>query len=75
MKAMVEEQDGWQTVECCQYGQVVKKKVKSFVATSKLTKGKLIKVVIIKEDEKIWVPLMSTNAEQSERAILKQFAN
>ena len=73
MKAMVEDKQGWQTVECCQYGQMVKKQVKSFVATSKLTKGKLIKVVLIKEDEKIWVPLMSTNAEQSEREILESY--
>ena len=30
-------------------------------------------MVLIKEDEKIWVPLMSTNAEQSEREILESY--
>ena len=51
----------------------MKKRVKSFVATSKLTKGKLVKVVVIKEDDKIWVPLMSTNAEQSAVGILESY--
>ena len=73
MKAMVEDDKGWQYVECRQYGQVVKKRVKSFVATSKLTKGKPIKVVLIKEDDKTWVPLMSTNAEQSAVEILESY--
>ena len=55
------------------YGQVVKKQGKSFVATSKLTKGKPIKVMRIKEDDKTWVPLMSTNAEQSAVEILESY--
>ena len=73
MKTMVEDAEGWCDVECRQYGQVVKKRVKCFVATSKLTKGKPIKVVLIKEDEKTWVPLMSTNAEQSAVEILESY--
>jgi len=73
MKAMVEDEEGWQYVECRQYGQVVTKRVKCFVATSKLTRGKPIKVVLIKEDEKTWVPLMSTNAEQSAVEILESY--
>jgi hypothetical protein len=73
MKAMIEDEEGWQYVECRQYGQVVKKRVKCFVATSKLTKGKPIKVVLIKENEKTWVPLMSTNAEQSAVEILESY--
>jgi hypothetical protein len=73
MKAMVEEEAGWQYVECRQYGQVVAKRVKCFVTTSKLTRGKPIKVVLIKEDEKTWVPLMSTNAEQSAAEILESY--
>jgi hypothetical protein len=51
----------------------VTKRVKCFVATSKLTRGKPIKVVLIKEDEKTWVPLMSTNAEQSAVEILESY--
>jgi hypothetical protein len=73
MKAMVEDEEGWQYVKCRQYGQVVTKKVKCFVATSKLTKGKPIKVVLIKEDEKTWVPLMSTNAGQSAAEVLESY--
>jgi hypothetical protein len=72
-KAMMEDEEGWCYVECRQYGQVVTKKVKCFVATSKLTKGKPIKVLLIKEDEKTWVPLMSTNAEQSAVEILESY--
>jgi hypothetical protein len=73
MKAMVEDEDGWQYVECRQYGQTVQKRVKCFVATSKLTRGKPVKVVLIKEDEKTWVPLMSTNAEHSAVEIMESY--
>jgi len=73
MKTMVEDAEEWCDVECRQYGQVVKKRMKCFVATSKLTKGKPIKVVLIKEDEKTWVPLMSTNAEMSAVEILESY--
>ena len=73
MKAMVEDAEGWHDVECRQYGQVVKKRVKCFVATSKLTKGNPIKVVLIKEDEKTWVPLMSTNADATPKEILESY--
>jgi hypothetical protein len=73
IKTMVKDEEGWQIVECWQYGEFKQKRVKSFVATSKLTKGKLIKVVIIKENDKTWVPLMSTNAEQSEVEILESY--
>jgi hypothetical protein len=71
MKAMVEDEKGWRYVECRLYGQVVKKRVKCFVAMSKLTRGKPIRVLLIKEDDKTWVPLMSTNAEQSAVEILE----
>jgi hypothetical protein len=73
VKAKVESNRGWQYIECKQYGQVVKKRVKSFVATSKLTKGKPIKVVLIKEDDGIWVPLMSTEATMGVREILEAY--
>jgi len=73
MKAMVADEQGWKIVECRQYGQVVQKRVKWFVATSKLTRGKPIKVVLIKEDEKTWVPLMSTDANQEVKEILESY--
>ena len=65
LKSMVESSDDWKEVECRQYGQVVSKQVKSFVATSRLTKGKPIRVVIVKENDKTWLPLMSTDVEMS----------
>jgi hypothetical protein len=74
VKSMVESKSGWRFIECRQYGQVVKKRVKEFVATSKLTKGKPIKVVIVKEDDGIWVPLMATDAAMSAKAILESYS-
>jgi len=47
--------------------------VKSFVATSKLTRGKPIKVILVKEDEKTWVPLISTDAKMGAREILEAY--
>ena len=73
VKAMVEDESGWYYVQCRQYGQVVEKKVKWFVATSKLTRGKPIRVVLVKEDEKTWVPLVSTDARQGVREILESY--
>jgi hypothetical protein len=71
LKALVESPDGWEEVECRQYGRVVSKRVKSFVAASRLTRGKPIKVVIVKEDEKTWLPLMSSDAEVAVVEILE----
>ena len=73
MKAMVESNRGWRYVGCRQYGQVVKKRTKSFVATSKLTKGQPIRVVVIKEDDGTWVPLISTDAAMDVKEILESY--
>jgi hypothetical protein len=73
MKSMVESNRGWRYVECRQYGQVVRKRTKSFVATSKLTKGKPIKVVLIKEDDGTWAPLMSTDPAMDVKEILESY--
>ena len=73
VKAKVESKHGWRYVECRQYGQVVRKKVKSFVASTKLTKGKPVKVVLVQEDEKTWVPLMSTNMAMEVKEILESY--
>ena len=51
----------------------MKKRIKCFVATSKLTKGKPIKVLLIKEDDGTWVPLVSTNMEQTAEEILESY--
>jgi len=74
LKSMVESSDGWEEVECRQYGQVVSKQVKSFVAASRLTRGKPIRVVIVKENDKTWLPLMSTDAEMPVMEILESYA-
>ena len=71
MKSMVESDEGWEMIECRLYGQVVKKRVKSFEAVSKLTKGKKVRVVIIKEDDGTWVPLMCTDISRSAKEILE----
>jgi hypothetical protein len=73
-KSLVESSDGWQWVECRQYGQVVSKQVKSLVATSRLTRGKPIRVVIVQENDKTWLPLMSTNVEMSVVESLESYA-
>jgi hypothetical protein len=73
MKAKVASNRGWHNVECRQYGQVVTKKVKWFTAATKLTKGQPVKVVIVKEDEKTWVPLMSTDARMEVKEILESY--
>lgn len=73
VKAKVETNYGWHYVECRQYGKTVQKRIKSFIATSKLTRGKPVKVVLIKEDETTWVPLVSTDATMSEVEILESY--
>jgi len=73
VKSMIESNRGWRYVECRQYGQVTKKRVKWFIATSKLTRGKPIKVVLIKEDDGTWVPLMSTDANMEVKEILESY--
>jgi hypothetical protein len=73
VKSMIESSRGWRYVECRQYGQVTKKRVKWFIATSRLTRGKPIKVVLIKEDDGTWVPLMSTDASMEVREMLESY--
>jgi hypothetical protein len=74
VKSLVESPDGWEEIECRQYGRVVTKRVKSFIATSRITRGKPIKVVIVKEDDKTWVPLISTDVDVSVLDILESYA-
>ena len=73
VKSKGETNHGWHYAECRQYGEIVRKRTKSFVATSKLTCGKPVKVVLIKENEKVWVPLISTDAAMSEVEILEGY--
>jgi SRSO17 transposase len=73
VKSKVESNRGWRFVECVQYGQLVKKRIKSFTATTRLTRGKPVKVVLIKEDDGTWVPLMSTDASMEVKEILEAY--
>ena len=72
--SLVESEDGWEFVECRQYGRDVTKRVKWFIVTSKLMRGKPIKVVLIKEDDGVWVPLVSTDISLEVREILESYA-
>ena len=62
-----------QTILTSRFGNLVKKQVKVFVAESKLTKGKPIKVVIVKEDDRTWLPLISTDATLAVKEILEGY--
>jgi hypothetical protein len=73
VKSMMACQEGWQIIECRQYGQIVQKQVKSFVAASRLTKGTPIKVVLVKENDKTCIPLMSTDATMEVKEILEAY--
>jgi hypothetical protein len=64
---------GWQQVECVQYGQRVSKTVKTFLATWKPAGG-LIRVVLVREEHD-WVPLFCTDPEASVVDILEAAAD
>jgi hypothetical protein len=73
LKSMVESEEDWEMIECQLYGQMQTKRVKSFVAVSKLTKWKPVRVVIIKEDEGTWVPLMCTDISRTATEIWESY--
>lgn len=65
---------GWQQVECEQYGQKVTKTIKTFLATWRPAGG-VIRVVIVLEEEGVWLPLFSTDAEATAEEILEAMAD
>jgi hypothetical protein len=65
---------GWKTMECRQYGKTVRKKYKTFIAVSRITKGKPIRVVLVKEENGVWVPLVSTDVNMEVKEILEAYA-
>ena len=73
LKSLAESDEGWEKIECRLYGQVVGKRVKSFECVSELTKWKQVRVVIIKEDDGTWVPLMCTNSCRTEKEIIESY--
>jgi len=64
---------GWRQVECVQYGEVVTKTVKTFLATYRPAGG-MIRVVIVKEEED-WLPFFSTDPDLSAEEILEAVAD
>jgi DDE superfamily endonuclease len=66
-------QQGWQQVECVQYGQTVTKTIKTFLATWRPAGG-LIRVVLVKE-EGGWVAFFCTRAEATPQEILEAAAD
>jgi hypothetical protein len=65
--------DGWQEVECVQYGASVVKTIKTFVATYRPAGG-MIRVVIVKEDDD-WLPYFCLNPEATAVEILEGMAD
>jgi hypothetical protein len=63
---------GWQEVECFQYQQVVRKTVKTFLATYRPAGG-LIRVVIVKEEDG-WLPYYCQDATATVKDILEAVA-
>jgi hypothetical protein len=74
VRKKVETNFGWKTIECRQYGKTVRKKYKTFVAVSRITKGKPIRVVLVKEENDVWVPLISTDVKMEVKEILEAYS-
>jgi len=66
-------QQGWQTVECVQYGKRVSKTYKTFLATYPPAGG-LIRVVLVREDNG-WVAFFCTDPQATVQQILEAFAD
>jgi hypothetical protein len=64
---------GWQEVECVQYGRVVTKTAKTFLATYRPAGG-LIRVVLVKEEDG-WLPFFSTDPEATAEEVLEAMAD
>lgn len=64
---------GWQQVQCVQYGEVVTKTIKTFVATWRPAGG-AIRVVLVQE-LKGWIAFFSTDPQASPVAILEAMAD
>ena len=64
---------GWQTVDCTMYGQMVTKTYKTFLATYRPV-GSLIRVVLVKETH-AWYAFYCTDPKASVVEILEAFAD
>lgn len=66
-------QQGWQSIQCRQYGVMQTKKVKTFLATWRPAGG-VIRVVLVMEEDH-WVAFMSTKADAKAEEILEAAAD
>jgi len=64
---------GWQTVECEQYGETVTKTIKTFLATWRPAGG-AIRVVVVKEDDG-WIPFFCIKPEATAAEVLEAMAD
>jgi hypothetical protein len=67
------DEEGWQQVECEQYGFAVQKTIKTFLATWRPAGG-VIRVVLVQEDDG-WVAFFATKAEVTAVEILEAMAD
>jgi DDE superfamily endonuclease len=65
--------EGWQQVECEQYGYTLTKTIKTFLATWRPARG-LIRVVLVKEDDG-WIAYFANRAEVTAVEILEAMAD
>jgi hypothetical protein len=65
--------EGWQQVECVQYGEVVTKTIKTFLATWRPAGG-VIRVVLVKEEDS-WIAFFATKAEATAEEVLEAMAD
>jgi DDE superfamily endonuclease len=70
---LASDEEGWQQVECVQYGEEVTKTIKTFLATWRPAGG-VIRVVLIKE-EKGWIAFFVTKAEATAVEVLEAMAD
>jgi len=64
---------GWQQVECLQYGQTVRKTIKTFLATWRPAGG-VIRVVLVKEEDD-WLPYFSVDPEVTAEEVVEAMAD
>ena len=64
---------GWQQVECVQYGKLVTKTIKTFLATWRPAGG-VIRVVLVQEEDD-WLPYFCLDPEATPQEILEAMAD
>ena len=70
---LADQEDGWEQVECMQYGKKVTKTIKTFLAMWRPAGG-VIRVVLVKEENDCF-PFFSTNPEATAVEILEAMAD